>query len=140
MFCPSRTCFFSVAGWGFKKNWVALSCLQKAVYLIDTQIAFAERQMLPQDSSQPAILQWQGGAMELVELVYALCEAGCFGKTPLKNLFSIIGKMFGCEITNYYRLFWDIRNRASEDRAFFLKKLITALSDKLNRMDGGSRS
>lgn len=96
--------------------------------------------MLSQDSPQPAILKWQGGAMELVELVYALYEAGCFGKTPLKNLFAVTGKMFGCEITNYYRLFWDIRNRASEDRAFFLKKLITALSDKLNRMDGGSRS
>jgi hypothetical protein len=96
--------------------------------------------MLPQDSPQPANLQWQGGAMELVELIYALCEAGCFGKIPLKSVFACIGKTFGCEITNYYRLFWDIRNRASEDRAFFLKKLITALSDKLNRMDGGARS
>jgi hypothetical protein len=118
----------------------ALPYIEKALYLVDTQIAFAERQMLLQNSPQPAILQWQGGVMELVELVYALCEAGCFGKTPLKNLFAIIGKMFGCEITNYYRLFWDIRNRTGSDRAFFLKKLTIALSDKLNRMDNGARS
>jgi len=26
-------------------------------------------------------------------------------------------------ITNYYRLFWDIRNRTAEDRAYFLNKL-----------------
>jgi hypothetical protein len=85
-------------------------------------------------------LKWAGAPIELVELVYALCEAGCFSKTPLKNLFTIIGKMFSCEITNYYRLFWDIRNRSSEERSFFLKKLIIALSDKLNRMDSGARS
>ncbi|GHV07168.1 hypothetical protein FACS189416_7800 [Bacteroidia bacterium] len=78
--------------------------------------------------------------MELVELVYALHEAGCFGKTPLKTVFAAIGKAFGCEIDNYYRLFWDIRNRAAEDRAFFLNKLHKMLSDKFLRMDSGARS
>jgi hypothetical protein len=118
----------------------ALPYIEKALYLTNTQIAFVERKILLQNSPQPAILQWQGGVMELVELVYALCEAGCFGKTSLKNLFAIIGKMFGCEITNYYRLFWDIRNRTAEERTFFLNKLRKALSDKLVRMDSGARS
>jgi hypothetical protein len=95
--------------------------------------------MLSQNNPQPTI-QWQGGAMELVELVYALHEAGCFGKIPLKNQFAAIGKLFGCEITNFYRLFWDIRNRTSDDRAYFLNKLKKALSDKLQRMDGNARS
>jgi len=78
--------------------------------------------------------------MELVELVYALHEAGSFGKIPLKMLFAFISKMFGCEITNYYRLFWDIKNRTNEERCFFLKKLRKTLSDKLVRMDSGARS
>jgi len=82
-------------------------------------------------------IQWKGGQVELVELVYALHEAGCFGKTPLKTLFDAIGKMFGCEMTNYYRLFWNIKNRTAEDRTFFLNKLIKKLSDKFIRMDGG---
>lgn len=73
--------------------------------------------------------------MELVELVYALHEAGCFGDTPLKTVFEVVGKTFDCEITNYYRLFWNVRNRTTEDRTFFLNKLRKALSDRLVRMD-----
>ena len=78
--------------------------------------------------------------MELVELIYALYEAECFGKQPLNSLFAFIGKMFGCEITNYYRLFWDIKNRINDDRAYFLNKLHKVLSDKLFRMDNDARS
>ncbi|MDR0713671.1 MAG: RteC domain-containing protein [Bacteroidales bacterium] len=114
--------------------------MNKAIQLLDMQIAFVEKQMLSQHNSLPAFLQWQGGVMEFVELVYALHEAGCFGKVPLKNVFACVGKVFGCEISNYYRLFWDVRNRIGEERTFFLKKLITALSEKLNRMDRGAKS
>ena len=119
--------------------------IEKAIYLIDTQINFIERQLLPQ--TNPTItpeshlekVQWEGGLMEFVELVYALHEAGCFGKVPLKKLFAFTGKMFGCEITNYYRLFWNIKNRIGEERTFFLNKLRKMLSDKLTRMDDGAR-
>jgi len=83
-------------------------------------------------------LKWAGTQMEFVELVYALHEAGSFGKTPLKSLFSLIGQMFGCEITNSYRLFWNIRNRNGDERTFFLNKLRKMLSKKLTRMDSGS--
>ena len=78
--------------------------------------------------------------MELVELVYALHEAGSFSKVPLKKLFAYIGEMFNCEIANYYRLFWDIRNRIGEERTLYLNKLRKVLSGKLLRMDGGARS
>jgi hypothetical protein len=87
-----------------------------------------------------ANLQWAGTQMELVELVYALHEAGSFGKTPLKTLFTVTGKIFSCEVTNCYRLFWDIKNRIGEERTFFLNKLQKVLSDKLFRMDSGARS
>jgi hypothetical protein len=101
------------------------------------QIAFVERQIVSQNNAEISLekLQWQVGVMELVELVYALHEAGCFGNISLKMLFITIGKMFGCEITNYYRLFWDIKNRTGEERTFFLNKLQKILSDKLARMD-----
>ncbi|GAB6013037.1 RteC domain-containing protein [Viscerimonas tarda] len=94
----------------------------------------------PLSTVQLEKIQWAGSRMELVELVYALHEAGCFGKTPLKTVFKIIGKTFDCEIENYYRLFWDVRNRAAEDRAFFLNKLQKTLSEKFIRMDSGARS
>ena len=88
-------------------------------------------------SQNQSNLKWTGTQIEFVELVYALHEAGCFGKTPLKTLFASIGKMLGCEVENYYRLFWNVRNRMSEERTFFLDKLQKALSNKLFRMDSG---
>jgi hypothetical protein len=139
VFCESGTDFLAIKNKAFKKNETALSYIQKSVYLIDTQIYFIEKQTAPQNIQQSTILQWQGTTMEFVELVYALHEAGCFGDVSLKNVFQSVGKAFGCEVTNYYRLFWDIKNRSAEERAFFLKKLIRALSDKLLRMDSGSK-
>jgi len=120
--------------------------IEKAIYLIDTQIGFIERQILSQINSKIVPesylekIQWKGGQTELVELIYALHEAGCFGKIALKKVFICVGKIFDCEITNFYRLFWDIRNRMGEERTFFLNKLRKALSDKLVRMDSGTRS
>ena len=84
-------------------------------------------------------LKWAGTHIEFVELVYALHEAGSFGNTPLKSLFSLVGQMFGCEITNYYRMFWNIKNRTGMERGYFLNKLMKKLSEKLVRMDSGER-
>jgi hypothetical protein len=134
-------CIRSVAG--EKKKGTTILYLVRASNLIDKQISFVEKQLLaesnPCDSIVPCTIQWKGSLMELVELVYALHEAGCFGTVSLKLLFAFIGKVFGCEIPNYYRLFWDIPNRAGDDRTFFLNKLRKALSDKLIRKDKGKR-
>ena len=139
MFCASGTDFLAIENRASKKNETPLAYIQKSVYLIDTQIFFIERQTVLQNSKQPTTLRWQGTAMELVELVYSLCEAGCFGNASLKEVFKSVGEAFGCNVTNYYRLFWDIKNRTIKERAFFLKKLIRKLSDKLLRMDNGAK-
>jgi hypothetical protein len=75
-----------------------------------------------------------GAQSELVELVYALHASGSFGKVSLKELFTVICKIFDCEIKNYSRLFWDIKGRKG-DRTLFLKKLKETLDDKLICMD-----
>jgi hypothetical protein len=77
--------------------------------------------------------------MELVELLYALHEAKCFGDVPLKELFDIVGEMFDCRIKNYYRLFWDIQNRIKNSRTKFLDKIRQMLTEKLMRLDNGER-
>ena len=43
-----------------------------------------------------------------------------------------IGQLFDCEISNYYRLFWDIRSRVAEERTFFLSRLKTKLLEKMD--------
>ena len=125
---------------------VALPYVEKVICLINTQINFVERQILSQTDfgslpeSYHEKTQWEGGQMELVELVYALHEAGSFSNVPLKKLFTFISEMFNCKISNYYRLFWDIKNRIGKERTFFLNKLREVLSAKLLRMDDGARS
>jgi hypothetical protein len=116
--------------------------------LIDKQIEWIEKRLLSEQNSANYQTQcqslknprWTSNRIELVELVYALHETGCFRGTSLKELFIYIGKTFGYEIINYYRLFWDIKNRIGEERTFFLNKLRKTLSDKLVRMDSGLRS
>jgi hypothetical protein len=122
------------------KEMMVRSFSRKAKGHIDIRIEFAERQM-PACTPPSEQLQWQGSMMEFVELVYALHEAGSFGTVSLTKLFDVTGKAFGIEISNYYRLFWDIQNRKSQDgeRTFFLNKLRKALSAKLTRKDKGER-
>jgi hypothetical protein len=126
---------------GMQKNKMMLLHIEKAMCLIDTHLDFTERFMLSQynnantEESYSEKIKWLGTPTELVELVYALLEAGCFGKVALKTAFSYIGKVFDCEILNHSRLFWDIKNRASEDRTYFLNKLKKGLSKKLFSME-----
>lgn len=118
--------------------------LRKAIELVDQQIKWVEQLILAEQNAsncpickrpQSQALEWTGTQMELVELIYALNEAGCFGDISLKKLFCIIEQVVGCEVKNHYRLFWDIRNRTGEERTYFLNKLIKKLSEKLIRMD-----
>jgi hypothetical protein len=75
-----------------------------------------------------------GTQSELVELVYALHEAGSFGKVSLNQVFTVIGKVFDCEIKNYYRLFWDIKGR-KDVPTVFLREITKILDDRIIRME-----
>lgn len=117
---------------------IAIEYLDKAILLVNTQIDFAEHGLLStthvaQEDVFPKI-KWMGAQSELVELVYALHETESFGKVSLKEIFTVICKIFDCEIKNYFRLFWDIKGRKGE-RTPFLKKLIETLNNKMIRMD-----
>jgi hypothetical protein len=120
--------------------------VEKAHELIDREIELLEREIvasqmgvqcpLTQNKVVRKVLQWTGEPVELVELLYALHEAGCFGKVFLKNLFDDAGKLFGVEISNYYRLFWGSKTRVKGDRTTFLDKLKKALTNKIEKSEG----
>jgi len=71
----------------------------------------------------------------LVELLYALYEAGYFGTTPLKKLFTAASDFFRCEVKSCYRLFWCVKNRVKGDRTALLDKLKKALIKKMEQAD-----
>jgi hypothetical protein len=80
-------------------------------------------------------LQWTAGTTNLVELIYALKVGGCFGNATLKELFTIIGGAFGCDLHNGERIWVDIRNR-KKNRIVFISQLEAALEERIKYMDG----
>jgi hypothetical protein len=98
-----------------KEIYSALS--EKAIRLIDIQIAWTERQIISgqSDKHSPLKLKWKGSIMEWVELMYALQTAGCIyhkgKKVTLKQLFSEMGKIFGsCHKSNELIIFVEKKN------------------------------
>ena len=70
-----------------------------------------------------------------MELGNALHEAGCFGKASLKTIFEVLGKTFGCEVKNHYRLFWGKKELFKGEPAEFIEKLKRAYLQKLQKQD-----
>jgi hypothetical protein len=116
--------------------------LGKAILLINTQLEYAKYGLsltvpVPVHAVQRSVLpglKWMGTKSELVELVYALHETGAFGAASLKNTFTVICKIFDCDIKNYHRLFWDIKGRKG-NRTPFLKSIMQNLENKCIQMD-----
>jgi hypothetical protein len=73
--------------------------------------------------------------MEFVEMVYALHTAKKLGELPLKNAFAVLNETFNVDIKNYYRLFWDIKNRVKGDRTVFLDLLKKTMVDWMKKLD-----
>jgi hypothetical protein len=106
--------------------------------LLRTQIEFVRWQIKQAASLPEKRLKWTSGIVDLVELVYALHEAGCFnqGNIYLKDLFVEMGNIFGMEIKNFSLYFTSIKNRVKGDRTKFLDKLKHTL---VNRMESDDR-
>ena len=80
---------------------------EKAIKLVDIQIAWTEKQIISGQSKEhpPLKLKWKCNIVEWVELLYALQSAGCIyhngKKVSLKQLFSEMGKIFGVKVTEF---------------------------------------
>lgn len=82
-------------------------------------------------------IKWTGGIVDLVELVYALHEAGYFnqGNIYLKDLFAEIGESFGIETKHFSLYFTSIKNRVKGDRTKFLDELKRILVSRMESDD-----
>ena len=124
---------------------ILIDCIEKSIMLIDSQIEWIQEQILWMKSTRSCpymsnienrkTLKWMSNPMDLVELLYALHEAGCIEKIFLKDLFLLAGKLFDCEINNFTSLYWKIRNRIKGDRTSFLDKLKRTLMRKMEKED-----
>ena len=80
-------------------------------------------------------LQWTGNTIDLVKLIYGINEMGCInnGNMPLKQLASLLYKIFGVESKDCYRFYIDIKRRKNESRTYFLDKMQEKLNEKMPR-------
>lgn len=78
---------------------------------------------------------WTGSKTDLVELLYALCELGCFnyGKTSLIRLANYFENVFNVSLGDVYHTYLAIRGRAN--RTQFLDQLKEKLVAKMNKDD-----
>ncbi len=78
---------------------------------------------------------WTGSKTDLVELLYALCELGCFnfGRISLIRLTSYVENVFNISLGDVYHTYLAIRRRSN--RTQFLDDLKEGLIAKMNKDD-----
>lgn len=78
---------------------------------------------------------WTRKKTDLVELIYAICEADCFnfGKTNLKRVIGYFENVFNIDLGNPYHTYLEIRGRAN--RTQFLDELKEKLIRKMDEDD-----
>jgi hypothetical protein len=107
--------------------------------LIEEEISLMVSILQPKKCEQHRMikaLKWTGTIFELVELLYALYCTKRFnnGEISLTDLFAAIGEMFDFKVTNFFRIFIEIKKRTG-DRIIFLYKLEKELIKYMNASD-----
>jgi hypothetical protein len=87
-------------------------------------------------SISPSPLTWTSKKAYLVELLYALHEAGVFndGKAGIKEIASLLETQFNASLGNYYRHFVEITGRKT-NRTNFIDLLKEKLTRRLDAAD-----
>lgn len=79
--------------------------------------------------------QWTGTVVELVELIYALCEVKCInnGEVPITELATFFGTLLGVDLRECYGTYADIKHRKNANRTYFLDKMSKELNKRMVR-------
>ena len=105
------------------------------IYLNEEIAKIAEQQAVQSSSFPRARLTWTKTKTDLVELIYAICEADCFnfGKTNLKQITSYFENVFNVDLGNPYHTYIEIRERINQTQ--FLDELKEILTRKIDKDD-----
>lgn len=90
----------------------------------------------PETATGKARLKWTAPKVALIELTYALKAAGVFnnGQATIRDIATVVEKVFQQDMSQYYRTFQEIRIRKS-GRTHFLKRLTHALEKWMDNTD-----
>lgn len=95
----------------------------------------AERQSAEKAVFPKVKKTWTRKKTDLVELIYAICEADCFdfGKTNLKRITGYFENVFNIDLGNPYHTYLEMRGRTN--RTQFLDELKEKLTRKMDEDD-----
>lgn len=113
----------------------ALYAKEKMAAWIDAYLHRRQGQSVMAGRQAPS-LQWTGSKAALVELLYALQQAGALngGRATIKELADFFGDAFAVDLGNYYRSFQELRIR-KKNRTSFLDDLKTGLIRYMDETD-----
>lgn len=105
------------------------------IYLNDEISKIEQPESILQNNFPKARMTWTRTKTDLVELIYAICEADCFnfGKTNLKQITGYFENIFNIDLGNPYHTYIEIRERAN--RTQFLDELKEFLIRKMDKDD-----
>lgn len=113
--------------------------LEKALELIDLQIAWVEKQLLSKKDAIlcPAKFKWTGSIVEWVELIYSLYFVKRInaGKISLAELFRQMGEVFEFEVKGFAVYFMNIKNRSDKTRTKFIDLMKNILIERMIESD-----
>ena len=106
------------------------------IYLNEELHKLEQAERLPEKAVFPKVKKtWTRKKTDLVELIYAICEADCFdfGKTNLKRIVGYFENVFNIDLGNPYHTYLEMRDRAN--RTQFLDELKEKLIRKMDEDD-----
>ncbi|MBB3186760.1 RteC domain-containing protein [Microbacter margulisiae] len=79
-----------------------------------------------------SVLQWTDSKTSLIELIYAICSAGCInnGHCEIRELSALFEQVFNTRLTDIYRTFLEIKIRTNPSK--FMDTLKEALLRKID--------
>ena len=114
-----------------------LSYLEKAIELVDKQMAYIADSVVCPLKQKVIRLKWMGTLLDYVEWVYGLHEflnqSG--EKVSLKILFETFNPIFSIEVQEYAQYFRTIKSRTKGERTTFLDKQKKLLTERIEKSD-----
>ena len=122
-----------------KDEMVTLSYITKAIALLDIEVELLRCGYSTSKETVKGEFIWTGKVVNLVELLYAICEDGNIngGNVVMTHFISHIEQIFSVEVKDFANVYRDIKHRKSTNtsRTYFLDKLAVRLNQRMDRED-----
>lgn len=126
------------------KDEMLLVYLHKAMLFTEMVISYLDKsRMVSSPLHRESITEqreefiWTGKKVNLVEMLYSVCEDGNIngGDVNINKFIGYIARLLSIEVGDCYAAYSDIKRRADESRTYFLDRLALRFNQRMDRED-----